>query len=940
VPPPRLLLFGPPRLALADGTTALLPRERRHQLLAWLALKGGWAGRAELAALLWPEHEGKLALANLRKALHRLQGTALAAALEVEGPSLRLAADTDVAAFENALAQGRLAEVAALGQGDLLEGYDDDTNEAWTTWLRDQRERLRGAWRHAALQTGAAAGPAPRAPTASARTSAGPAAPADDGFIGRGAELGRIAQLLAQPDCAMLALLGPGGIGKTSLARRALRELAPGYADGGVFVSLEEVSQPDEVAARAAAALGIALSGQAAPLEIVKSALGGKQLLLVLDNFEQLAADARWLHELSRACPRLDMLITSRTRPAASGVWTMPLDGLPCPEAEDEDRLEAFDAVQLFVRAARRVEPAFGAAHEAAAIVDICRQVAGLPLALELAASFTRVLSCAAIAAELREGTELLRAADPARPARQASLEVVFEQSWRLLTGAERQLLARLSIFRGGFTPAAARQVAGASLPMLAALVDKSLLRRDVDSAAGSRCHLHPLVQQLAFTKLTAGDAASRANEASATAAAHARHYLRLLADAGEALALARREAMREVEAEFDNLRAAWRYAAAQGPADDLARSAAALADYCDHRGRWREGAALLHEALAGAAVAADTCAQAPVAVAAALLVHRLDRYPEAIALAERALADARTPGDAASELQALRVLAITHVRLGRWDQARAEHRRVLQLAERAGDARHIAGTLANLSLLEHIAGHTDEALRLSMQALERHRAMADVRGEALALNNQGMMRIARGEMAIAREVLTAGRRLAEQHDLPAMLGLVESNLADVALAEGDLDAVLAHAERSREASLRCGQRATVAEAHLLRMQVALRRGELAAARSELAAAAELVLALERPGMKASVVHHFAVLLAAEGERGVAARVMAFLLAQPAATGATRRDGEAQLLAWGGSPGAPWPGPPLDELLQRVASEASSAYAPLLGQLRPAKLDA
>ena len=193
------------------------------------------------------------------------------------------------------------------------------------------------------------------------------------------------------------------------------------------------------------------------------------------------------------AAPRLRIVVTSRVRLGLTTEWLLPLAGLPTPELEDESDAEAFDAVRLFIQAAQRVEPALVPSVEAAAIVDICRQVEGLPLALELAASWTRVLSCAAIAAELRRGTELLQAVDAAQPARHASMDVVFDHSWRLLTPVERDALARLSVFRGGFSAEAARAVAGASLPVLGALADKSLLRKD-----DARIYLHPLVNQFA----------------------------------------------------------------------------------------------------------------------------------------------------------------------------------------------------------------------------------------------------------------------------------------------------------------------------------------------------------------------------------------------------------------------------------------------------------
>ena len=170
------------------------------------------------------------------------------------------------------------------------------------------------------------------------------------------------------------------------------------------------------------------------PLDQVIKYLSDRHLLLVLDNFEQLATDASILEKLMQACARVKIVVTSRVRLGLINEWLLPLEGLPFPEPEDQERFEAFDAVRLFMQAAQRVEPALVPAAEAASIVDICQQVEGLPLALQLAAAWTRVLSCEAIAAELRSGTELLHATDAAHPPRHASLEVVFDHSWRLLT--------------------------------------------------------------------------------------------------------------------------------------------------------------------------------------------------------------------------------------------------------------------------------------------------------------------------------------------------------------------------------------------------------------------------------------------------------------------------------------------------------------------------
>ncbi len=644
-----LSLFGSPEITYG-GKSSVLPFERRTQLVAFLALRGSWVGRAELASLLWPGQDTKLAYTNLRKALFRLQSSPWADRLEVQSGALRFDASTDVVAFESALREHRTREALALHRGALLTGFDDDGNPAWSGWLSFERDRLQAAWRSAAQEhlagnidaveaidlaarlldadpldeaalraymgwlaragQGARARQAYRdfvtrlteelgltpsvelkalhdsigavgAPASVAMPKASPAP--DDGFVGRTVELRRIGELLAQDDCRLLCVIGPGGIGKTRLARRVIEELVLDFADGANFVPLEDISASSELGGRLARELGISLAGSGEPLVQVIEFLRERQTLLVLDNFEQLVADASILDRLLTACPRLKILVTSRVRLALPTEWLLPLEGLPCPEEEDADHIESFDAARLFVRAARRVQPALAPATEAAAIVDICRQVEGLPLALELAAAWTRVLSCDAIAAELRQGIGLLQAVDAAHPARHASIEVVFDQSWHLLTAMERDVLARVSVFRGGFSADAVRAVAKAPLPVLGALIDKSLLRKEE-----ARLHLHPLVQQLAAARLGGGPAHV------ATQEAHAAYFHRLLAQLRSAVQTAERAALQAIDLDFENCRRAWTWSIEHDQADVLARSSAVLLDYCDHRGRFEEGLVLL----------------------------------------------------------------------------------------------------------------------------------------------------------------------------------------------------------------------------------------------------------------------------------------------------------------------------------------------------------
>ena len=1010
---PRLQLFGVPTLE-HGGQTWALPFERRSQLLALLALKRGWVGRAEVAALLWPDQDNKLAYTNLRKTLHRLAQLPWGALVQTQGGALRFDGETDVAAFEAAVAAQDGAAALAQHAGELLKGFDDDANEAWSQWLGYERERQRVTWRSVALAWLASEVPGPAAvalsaqlleadpldeaamtlhvgwlqstgqapaarqvceryierlaselalqpgasvlqlrdsigstavaasatPPATPRTPAALPAAGEEGFIGRSAELRGIASLLEQDDCRLLCLLGPGGAGKTRLARRAMQELAPGFADGVTFVSLEEAADAATFATCLLRAVvhhqGAALPGEA--LDEAVAALRGRQMLLVLDNFEPLAAlAAALLQPLLQASPGLKLLVTSRVRLAVDGEWTFPVEGLPCPDAEDLDRVDAFDAVRLFVRAARRVEPGWSPHAEAAAVVEICRLVEGLPLALELAAAWVRVFPCAAIAAELRGGTELLQAQDPARPQRHASIEQVFEQSWRLLSAAERDALARLAIFRGGFTPAAARAVARASLPVLGALVDKSLLRKDEQ-----RLRLHPLVHQLALARL---DEPTRQT----TADAHAAHLLHTMAQLRRAVERGERPALQQLDGELENVRAAWQHASTagvaalgSGPAAEtqarlLAEAALTLMAHSDHRGHARQGLDLGRWALASPAAERHAPLRAVLLGACAHLEYRLGRLAEAQQRGTLALEAAIETQAYDAQVLALKVMGGCALRGQRLDEAREHYRFVLHLAAERGDLMVGAAVLGNLAIVEKRDGHPEEAHRLCLESLAEYRRLGDVGNEALSLTNLGNLLAEMGAYEPSLQYQLQARALCEHHGLVTTLVSVMANLGDLAERRGDLAEAREYGLRGLALQEQSGDRVSLVALRTNLASVAQRLGEWDTARAEMAVVAQQAQALGHDWLRLYPALLLARQALAAGETAAARRLLHFIVEHPGATPAARGEAQRDLATLPPAPAPLWPADlPLHDLVRRIADEAALAHAPLMAQLRGA----
>lgn len=283
--------------------------------------------------------------------------------------------------------------------------------------------------------------------------------PQPTSFIGRKQELDSIKRLLLnEPDCRLLTLVGSGGIGKTRLALQAAEGVIDAFIDGIYWVSLASVSNADFLVSAIAEALNFSFYGGTDPKAQLLDYLCKKKMLLVLDNFEQLLTGAELLSEIVATAPQMNLLVTSRERLHLREEWGFDVIGLPFPQGQessiesDPEALEAFDAVQLFVQRARQTKVDFHLTQkESCAVVHICQLVDGMPLALELAATWMRMMSCQEIATEIEKNLDFLSTSLRNLPTRHRSLRAVFEQSWQLLSEMERTSFKKLSVFSRRF---------------------------------------------------------------------------------------------------------------------------------------------------------------------------------------------------------------------------------------------------------------------------------------------------------------------------------------------------------------------------------------------------------------------------------------------------------------------------------------------------------
>ncbi len=374
-------------------------------------------------------------------------------------------------------------------------------------------------------------------------------------FVGRQVELDEIEARFKNPDCRLITLAGPGGCGKTRLAVEAAGRLAPSFQDGVRFIPLVGLEQAQNIPSTFIQALGLSSTSADGARQSLLNYLHEKELLLVLDNFEQLIpGGVEIIEDLLQQAPRLRLLVTSRQRLRSMAEWLFMMDGLDLPGADPEDRVRDSASIQLFAQTAQRLRTRSLADEELPQVIRICRSVSGMPLAIEIAASWTRVLSCDEIAVEIERSLAFLERGGQLMPTRHNSVLAVFESTWKTLSPVEQDVFTRLSVFRGGFTYQAAGAVADASPHTLANLMDKCLVMR----RPNGRNELHELLRQYAKELLGKDPEAQEKVQEK-----HGKYYLSLLT--GVDVIWSTQEALALIDEEYPNFMTAWEWSLGKG---------------------------------------------------------------------------------------------------------------------------------------------------------------------------------------------------------------------------------------------------------------------------------------------------------------------------------------------------------------------------------------
>jgi predicted ATPase/DNA-binding SARP family transcriptional activator/uncharacterized protein HemY len=697
-------------------------------------------------------------------------------------------------------------------------------------------------------------------------------------FVGRAVELKELGEYLQNPECRCLTLLGPGGIGKTRLAVQAASNYVSCFAQGAAFVPLAPVGSMVSVVPAIMNALDISFFDQSDPKVYLFSHFQDKQMLLVLDNVEQLLANANQqdnfsdlVIEIMQSAPGLKLLITTREALNIQEEYIFDVQGLAYPETDELEKSDDFDAITLFVQRARRVSSTFTlTAENRSAIARICRLVGGMPLAIELAATWMRILSPDEIVEEIGDSLDFLSTSGRSLPERHRSMRVVFDHSWQMLSEEEQLVLGKLSVFRGGFQRQAAEQVAEATLSILSTLVNRTLIRR----AAPGRYDLHELVRQYCATRLEADQ-----NLKKATKERHYAYYLALVKTSEQELHGANQlECLERLELEHDNLRIAFEWALESGQSSQVEdegalQLASSLRWFWRMHGHFREGCDWLSEALKQAP-ARKTQARAAALLGLSLLTNGLGDLRASLAPGEESIKIYEELQDQPGLAEAVLVTGLTYLWQGeakkgyerlnqalaiyrqtndRWGEAHALYRLGSYMSDYGGDPAGHAMLEESEAVLEELG---DKYLKTSVLV-------------ALGINN-----LSRGEYDSAQALLERSLSLTREIKHPWGIADALTNLGCLCRIRGDFLSAQSYFEEALEVYQKPTSSIWQTDVYCALAENAVLQGDFSNARNYLEIATRILGSSENKWLQVVIWYFRGLLAYYEGRYAEAAQLL------------------------------------------------------------------
>lgn len=712
-------------------------------------------------------------------------------------------------------------------------------------------------------------------------------------LIGREREQGELAAVLDDPHTRLVTILGPGGMGKTRLALEVAQAQLRHFTDGVFLVSLAPLSSPEFIVSTISDAIGFVSYQGADPQQQLLEYVREKQMLLVLDNFEHLLAGVGVIRDIQAHAPAVKALVTSRERLNLYDETVYVLGGLAYPDAEETlANARNFGAIRLFEQSAGRVNANFELqAGDLSSMIRICEQLQGMPLGIELAAAWVRMFSLAEIETEIARSLDFLQTSRRDVVERHRTLRAVFDHSWGLLQGDEQAVFSALSVFRGGFHREAAEQVAQASLPILAALVDKSLLHRH------QRYEIHELLKEYAGEKL--GEVPE--HEA-AVYARHSAYYARFIRRRAEELKGENQcLALNEINAEIANIRLGWQYALTTQQFEVIERYLEGLFLFYDMRFQNQDALGIFDMAVTSLADEGDGLtavdAQQKRLYALALTAKCafnvwVPSFQGGRALLDEVFVILNQVGTRQDKGLPLFTLALIDYASGDYANAEPRFQESLAIYNEIGDHWGKQNSLNMLGRVAHRLGEYEKAQELLETSLRMCRARGDRFVAALTLCSLGRVFCSVEKYQQAKHLLQEGLAIYEELSTPWGIAYALNELGDITFRQGDYTAARKIVHESLAIFTVLGMRSYLARGFRTLGQIAHALNEYPVARQHFHDALRFATATGVMPQALDILVSVVALFADEGHPAQALELVTVAVQQAAITYETKESAE------------------------------------------------